>query len=521
MTESARTPARKPRPGLQSKEAARRTPVVVVYSGYRTSSTWFWSKLRENNQLHCYNEVFNEALSHLTPSVMATASPRDWRSRHPDGALYWLEYASLLHEANGVRGFPARLSRGGNLIGGAGIEGPLDSDVEDYLVSLIRESERKGKIPVLTCTRMLGIAAGMKARFDGLHILLVRNLFRQWVSFSGQNRFHNNYFVRMLYETIYLGDKVPFVSYISSFFSDAEKGSLECWFNEETNDRVFCYFIAFHVYFLVYARRYVDLVVDINELGSSDEVYRHAIEEKIRCRIDVQLDLSGAEDKIDYPTYRIASVEQCKLAIDVAVDRALSDLNASSDDREFALKLLSDLWREQDLFTFYTASAAEALVQATNMEKAARSHALTLEQEFDERAATAEREAQRQIVAVEHAAAESLSLAQQHLTVLKQQHSAEISILREELDATIRRADAADKSVSELVARVEVLEGELSRRGDGMRCLEAELTKARDETDVLRAEWRRLFERLELDGGPLALRVVLPLARLLRGLVGS
>ncbi len=184
---------------VASHRAGGRAP-VFLYSGFRASSTWFWSKFRAHDDLLCYYEPFNEQLAGLTLDNIAQARPDSWRSHHPGGAPYVLEYAGVLGESGGVTGFPAAQDQGERYIGAAGPEGPLDEDVAAYVQGLIDHAHERGRVPLLACTRLLGRARGLKTAFGGYHILLIRNLFHQWNSYAGQARFGNWYFLQTLYE---------------------------------------------------------------------------------------------------------------------------------------------------------------------------------------------------------------------------------------------------------------------------------------------------------------------------------
>lgn len=336
-------------------------PLVFVYSSFRTSSTWFWSALRKNPSLTCYYEVFNETLGSITQQTVADLKPADWRSRHPDDAPYWLEYIPLLENAPGLPGFPAEENFGSRFVAPGGPDAPLDEDVRAYLQLLINGAQQDGRTPVLTCTRMMGRSTGIRQSFPGFHILLVRNLFKQWNSYAGQHRTGNPFFMMALFESMKLGNRVSYIRYLAEFFSEWHKENLEHWIAEDNYDRIFCYFVSFHVYFYILTQRNCDLVVDVNKLTVKESGYRQQIEDLIEKQIGTKVTLASVRDAIDYPKYAIRSADECRLVLQGTISRAFSVLNATEEERDWIDTLIRDMWEDHDRFAYYTASVTDVL----------------------------------------------------------------------------------------------------------------------------------------------------------------
>ncbi|MEQ1518592.1 MAG: hypothetical protein ABL931_19095, partial [Usitatibacteraceae bacterium] len=287
----------------------------------------------------------------------------NWRSHHPDGAPYFLEYAELLGEGAGVPGFPAGWSIGERHTGAAGPEGPLDDDMAAYVLGLIEHAHARGRVPLLSCTRMLGRVRGLKEAFGGYHILLIRTLFQQWNSYAGQARFGNWFFLQTLHETLALTRHDPVIARLSSIFPEETRASFESWVAPGNFDRAFCYFAGFHLYFLTLARRSADLVVNANALAGSDPAYRHAIVARIAHEIGIELDLEDASEQVDFPLHLIADRQFCITLIDEMATAIKSACGANADEQAFIDSLVTDLWNEQAMFQRYTAGAAEFLAQ--------------------------------------------------------------------------------------------------------------------------------------------------------------
>jgi hypothetical protein len=75
---------------------------ICIHSGFRSSSTWFWSKFRLNEGLVCYYEPFNEQLGALT--LDTTARPgrkhggraiRKGRLMCSNMPVFWLKAVAL------------------------------------------------------------------------------------------------------------------------------------------------------------------------------------------------------------------------------------------------------------------------------------------------------------------------------------------------------------------------------------------------------------------------------------------
>lgn len=335
--------------------------VVFVYSCFRAASTWFWSRLREHRELCCYYEVFNEQLEQLSLADISAVRPENWRSRHPDSGPYLTEFVPLLDTAGGIPGFPVESPLGSRFIGRAGIKGPLERDVEAYLASLIETARASGRMPVITCTRMLGRAAGLRMAFAGTHILLVRNLFEQWNSVYGQLRSGNDYFLRMVFNQLNFGRQDRFFSYLMSMFGGHDQECFESWMQDENSDAVFCCYVVSRIYLLLITMRHCDLVVDITGLG--DPRRREETEGALFRLLGVRVDLGNFEQRVDYPKRIIQSPADCRMMINELLERCLSEINATSGERDYGRRLVEATWDSHGSFMAYTSGARELIDQ--------------------------------------------------------------------------------------------------------------------------------------------------------------
>jgi hypothetical protein len=456
-------------------------PAIFIHSGYRASSTWIWSKFRENDKYRCYNEIFNEILAEITPSSVENYSPESWRSRHPHGAPYFLEFSSLLNESRGVKGFPVENPLGSRFIGADGLASELDQESASYIDVLIADSHAQGKVPVITCTRTLGRVNALSAQYPFIHILLVRNIFQQWNSYSGQHREGNTYFLHMLFNTISLADRDKFISYMKSFFPDEHITSFEKWIGEDNYDRVFCYFAALHIYLLANAFNNVTLILDVNRLAKPDDAYRYELRDKL-CKIGVHADLSGAREQIELPLYALRKPDSVRLALDSFVAKACEILEASPEQRQFASDLLRDIWSEHARFSLYSRSAVEALSYARQEVSSARESLSSVQAALDQ--TTAERNA---------------ALGANEAMLHKYN----------ELSATLVAAEEEKQ----------LLNSQLEEWRNRSASLALVLQSEHEERLQIERERHMLYSDLRLSTAPMALRAALPVARVMRPLI--
>ncbi|MDV5825825.1 hypothetical protein [Sphingobium naphthae] len=361
------------------KEAGSSGPILTplfIHSGFRASSTWFWSKVRADPNCMAFYEPFNEQLAHLSHRTLFEARADNWRSHHPDGKPYMLEYAGTLTESEGVPHFPIERWPGEKFIGQEGINGPLDEDVEVYTQTLIGQAHCGGLIPVLSCCRTLGRVAGLRTRFGGIHILLIRNLFHQWNSFAGQANFDNFYFLDMLLRSMELRDRDDFIGFATRVCDYQDTQSLGDWVSPLRFDMLFCYSVGFHLYFHLLARRHVDIVVDVNRLARAGREEQLGLADRIFALTALRVDLTDARESVDYPLHALTSEADCRIVINMFVEKIIGLTRANEDEVAFLQQQLDSMWEEHGRFEVYTAGAAELIERGKrDREKAAEADA--------------------------------------------------------------------------------------------------------------------------------------------------
>ena len=161
------------------------TPPVFVHSGWRCSSTYVWSKFRALSGVRAYYEPWHEQLERLNAQTLNLETPANSGLRHPGGARPYLgEFEPVLDPAGGVRGYQDRFALDRYFLE----PDEEDADQQAYVGGLIAAARARGEIPVLACCRTLGRIDWLRRRFDGFHIVLIRDPVQQWMSFYSLRR---------------------------------------------------------------------------------------------------------------------------------------------------------------------------------------------------------------------------------------------------------------------------------------------------------------------------------------------
>lgn len=152
---------------------------VFLHAGWRSASTYVWSRFRRNPSTTGFYEPFGESLSRCSPKRIRRQTPQGWNSRHPPLALpYAEEYCPLLRPLmKGVPGYRREFALARYFPSNAGVRPEAR-----YLWRLIKHARRWGTLPVLGFSRSLGRAVALKQALGGYHIVVRRNPLQQWLS---------------------------------------------------------------------------------------------------------------------------------------------------------------------------------------------------------------------------------------------------------------------------------------------------------------------------------------------------
>ena len=318
---------------------------VFVHSSWRTGSTWLWEKLRQAPTTIAYCEVFHERLIHCAIPELRDNDFGEWNSKHPEGAPYFLEFTPLIGKDGAVQGYAPGMAVEDFMPEG-GVGGALGVAETTYLDGLIANALFRRRIPVLTDTRTLGRFGAIARACPGRQILLVRNIFHQWASYSEQWAGGNPYFFDMQWRTIEAARRDPFVALLAEWFDRGEKSPASA--------PAFQLFLLFHLY--LYARAYdsADLVVDLNAIAADPDA-RAAAEAALSDCVRSPVDLSDARPAFGLSLFTTPSKTVFVDVIDQFTKQAV-DGSVSVEAADFAMRLKDEALLEWERAEFYGGS---------------------------------------------------------------------------------------------------------------------------------------------------------------------
>lgn len=393
-----------------------------------------------------------------------------WDSKHPPGAPYFLEYLPLIQDSGGVVDFDPSLSYD-RFVPPSGPSGLISEMEAAYVRGLVDHAEQRGRVPVLTATRSLGRVAGLKAAAPGLHVVLYRNLYHHWCSYTEQATCGNAYFLDTITRIARLSLHDPMIRDLLSIYPVETPST--------TDTNTFYLFMFLHIYLYSHATAAADLVIDVNRL-SGDAAYRGEIEGAFAER-DVPVDFSDARSSTAYSLVsfpcRADMLEQIQIVGDAIIGKMPSERG-----RAITETIVADLIEEHERHEFYNKRLRSVLLStrhdrdtALAAAEAARGQAAGLQDERDRSAI--ERDAARAAAEDAHRAAEALR--------------GECDRLRSEMDAASRAAEEirheADALRSERDAAVRdqaAIESEHGRLGRDLASLSALRDRLAGERDA-------------------------------------
>jgi hypothetical protein len=151
---------------------------IFIHSGWRTGSTYVWTKFRHHPGCLGFYEPFNEMLSAMSPTDIYTARHDLSALKHSEiGLPYFHEYIPLL----GPKGHPLfklDFSYRNYFVADEAL-----ADQQAYIDSMLSHGGRLGKLPVLGFVRSLGRVGWLRRSFsDAVNIVVVRSPVGQWLS---------------------------------------------------------------------------------------------------------------------------------------------------------------------------------------------------------------------------------------------------------------------------------------------------------------------------------------------------
>jgi chromosome segregation ATPase len=146
-----------------------------------------------------------------------------------------------------------------------------------------------------------------------------------------------------------------------SMFDERDQECFENWMRDENSDAAFCCYIASRIYLLLITRRHCDLVVDVASLGNSAR--RGETGAALSRLLGVSVDLENFKQRVDYPKRIIQSPADCRKMINELLERCLSEIDATGDERDYGHQLVEATWDAHASFMAYTSGARELIEQ--------------------------------------------------------------------------------------------------------------------------------------------------------------
>jgi hypothetical protein len=478
------SPPDKPADRPDGANAVRGRPApIFVHSSFRTASTWLWTRFRASAGTVAYCEIFHEVLATLMVEEIPRIAPNTWRSRHPESSPYFVEFFDLLAEEGGARGFSAAMAFE-TFVPRAGARGDLTIPELDYVATLINNPVDRARVTVLTDNRTLGRCVGLKRHFGGLHILVYRNLFQQWNSYSNQHRDNNRYFIDTLKNTIEHAEHMEFFRKLKDFLHLRLAEDGRDWIDHCTYDDIFAAFMAIHLYFYMAMFDAVDVFIDVNQLAT-DPRYMRDIEQAIQQASGVNVDLSSAISTIEAPLKPLADVPGTRFKIDRLFLYAIDEVQPTPEAEAFARKRLDEAWTEHQHFTFYTRSLFAA--------QAGQSSGPVPEPQIIE-SRVAELNAESQRLSTLRAEVETMrDAAERMMAEAAQRHQTAMAAQRQEVGALQSQLATQRTAAGSMAARVAALETELRHEATFNEKLTASV-------DVLQRAFGAVQREMELRG---------------------
>lgn len=331
---------------LRGSEQATSPHTFFVHSGFRTGSTFIWSRFRETTRAIAFNEIFHGSLIDITSSDISKYCPQTWYSKHPETAPYFAEYVPLIESRGGVKSYDRSMEID-LFIPAQGIGGSITRTEAEYVSSLINYARSLNKTPVLTMVRSLGRVAGLKAEFPGVHVLLYRGIFRQWASFSEQAWRGNHWFFDITRSQFKASRHDKFIDRLCNVFNIDDFSY--------TNTDSFYAFIGLQLYLYSRAVDHADILIDLTNLAV-DEKYRADIEAFIYAA-GLQVDFSGAKDTFALSVCPINEAELTQW-VSIVCDWVCEE--ASPSGRAFVERAAGEIVREVKQYQLFTDGISSA-----------------------------------------------------------------------------------------------------------------------------------------------------------------
>jgi hypothetical protein len=345
---------------MQSKRSKNggESDTFFVHSGFRTSSTWLWLKLRQVDGVRAYYEPFNELLASMSKFEAGSLNPGTWNSHHPTSDPYFLEFIDLINEQGGIKNYQTEMSFEG-YIPINGVDGDLSAYEEDYISLLIGSAHEAGRRPALCAVRSLGRSRAIHKKFGGTHLLLTRNLHEQWCSFSEQAADGNNYFFDIFFRQVECCKHDPFLRHLVETLTKRGRRS-------EVSEQ-YVLFLLSQLYLNAVAFDVCQIKIDVTEIGNRAAT-REEAEIGLSQALGSKIDLRDVQAHVSYSSLDAKS----RNSVEKIARQLLSEMfipNASAECGKYVQEAFEDAFRCWDNAIYYGEASKNFLSQKFKRER--------------------------------------------------------------------------------------------------------------------------------------------------------
>lgn len=289
---------------MGSHLAAIRERPIFIQAMWRTGSTYFWKKFRDQLQYRAYYEPLHEMLIQPREQVLASGDERRAASlRHPSiERSYFAEFP--FDGDRGVKFFTKSLSYERYCLE----ETEKDPSLRAYVGNLIRHASRHKQRPVLQFNRGLFRCGWLTRKFSPVNILILRrpaNVWKSILSFAdgsfigvlaivlGQNK--SKWPLKALPDWLDLPCRIgPAIEDDYAAYAPAV----------ELASRMYPAFFDFYIASTLHCARHAHCILDVDQL-SSNPAARIAAQRKLR-KFGIEMDFSDCS----LPSYELTSAKE-------------------------------------------------------------------------------------------------------------------------------------------------------------------------------------------------------------------
>lgn len=399
----------------------------------------------------------------MRPEQISSFNSENWNSKHPLIAPYFLEFHPLISPEGGVANYSASMAYD------SFFSDDITNDETTYLSSLIEHARKLGRVPVITCTRSLGRMTALKKEFGGLHLVLYRNIFHQWCSYTEQWFNGNPSFIETVWLALTSKQRDKIAGDIARIYPSNDRSAL--------NPNNFFAFVLLHIHLYARAADAATCIIDIDDI-QSNATSRASLEGLIFNQTGLEIDFSGVRQK---PSFSL---------VDIGNERVLTDtINAFPEilnhpktpgGIEFISKVTNDLITEYKKYSKTALPVVKACHRQIELIASQQSDLGRQREEISSLQAEIYRQQQETAALKAETSRQQVEINGLHAELSKQQE--EINLLQSEAHHRIKEDNLLQSTVHEKNEEIALLNAKLFRQRDEMVSMTVDLEKIRSST---------------------------------------